>query len=116
MEKQTIGRANVGKVTAQAVVAAAKPDAAPAATAQTPEVLVVVKKGVVYRGARKDWYDRLVAMDGKPKAEVLADLEAKRPSVYGSKSKHAGKPEPVAGWVQFYVRNGIVKFAAPAAK
>ena len=86
-----------------------------AVAAPSNEVLVVVKKDLKFRGARQAWYDRLIAMDGKPKADVLEDLESKRPSVYGSKSKHAGKPEPVAGWVQFYVRNGYVKFAAPAA-
>ncbi len=84
--------------------------AAPAADAK-PLRLVVVKKDLVFRGARQAWYDRLKALEGKPKAEVLADLEARRPSVYGAKSKHMGKPEPVAGWVRFYERNGWVKFA-----
>lgn len=94
--------------------ATAEPAAAPAATAVVAQpVLVVVKRDLKFRGARQAWYDRLCAMDGKPKAEVFAALESDRPSNYGSKSKHAGKPEPVAGWVRFYERNGYVKFAAP---
>jgi hypothetical protein len=91
-----------------ATATTAKPEAA--APAAKPEKLVVLKRDLKFRGARQEWYNRLVAMDGKTRAEVLADLEAKRPSVYGAKSKHAGKPEPVAGWVRFYERNGYIAF------
>ncbi len=82
--------------------------AAPAVAA--PTKLKVLKTDVRFKGARQAWWDRLKAMDGKPRDAVFADLEAKRPSVYGSKSRHAGKPEPVAGWVRFYERNGYIAF------
>jgi hypothetical protein len=95
--------------TKNAPKAAAQTAAAPAAESKTLR-LQVVKKDLKFKGARQAWYERLIAADGKEQSAVLADLEAKRPSVYGSKSKHAGKPEPVSGWVRFFVRNGYVKF------
>jgi hypothetical protein len=66
-----------------------------------------VKAGVAYRGARQAWYEALKAYDGKPVAEFVAHVTATRPSVYGAKSKHAGQPEPVAGWLGFFVRTGV---------
>jgi hypothetical protein len=92
-----------------ATTATATTTAAPAADAK-PAKLVILKGDLKFRGARQNWYDALKGMAGKTREEVFAALEAKRPSVYGSKSKHAGKPEPVAGWVQFYVRNGYIAF------
>lgn len=99
---------------ASAATAPAPKSAAPAAAAtpseSKPLVLVVLKKDLKFKGARQAWYDRLCKMDGKTKEEVLADLEKNRPSVYGSKSRHAGKPEPVPGWVRFYERNQYIAF------
>ena len=85
-----------------------------AATAPAGNVakLRVIKRDGKFRGARQAWYERLCAMDGQPLPEVLAELEAKRPSVYGARSKHAGSPEPVSGWVRFFVRNGYMGTSA----
>ena len=75
------------------------------AVAQVP--VINVKVGLKYRGARDNWYKRLLEFNGKPLAEFIASVEADRPSVYGAKSTHAGQPEPVPGWVQFFRRNGV---------
>lgn len=69
--------------------------------------LLTVKVGLKYRGARQAWYETLCKYDGKPASEFLAAVEANRPSNYGAKSKHAGTPEPVAGWFRFFVRSGV---------
>lgn len=81
------------------------------ATATTePEKLLAVKAGQKYRGARAAWYDRMVALEGKTRKEVEADLESNPPALYGQRSKFAGKPEPVSGWVRFFERTGVVEF------
>jgi len=69
--------------------------------------IVVNKQNMPYRGARAAWYDVLCKYDGRAYSEFLAEVEANRPSVYGPKSRHAGQPEPVPGWVGFFLRNGI---------
>jgi hypothetical protein len=74
---------------------------------ETKAETLKVKAGLKFRGARQAWYEALLAYDGKPAAEFLAHVEATRPSKYGAKSKHAGTPEPVAGWFRFFVRTGV---------
>ena len=90
--------------TKAATPAAAAPAAAPKATP-----ILQVRKGMQYRGARAAWYERLCQYDGKPVAEFVASATANPPSVYGSRSKHAGKPEPVPGWLRFFVRTGVAE-------
>lgn len=68
----------------------------------------VLRQGMPYRGARAAWYAALCAHNGKPYAEFLAAVQANRPSVYGPRSRLAGQPEPIPGWVGFFTRNGIV--------
>ncbi len=85
--------------------------AAPAAEAK-PMRLVLLKKDASFRGARQAWWERLKGLEGKARTEVVQDLEANRPSVYGAKSKHMGKPEPVPGWLRFYERNQYIAFRA----
>ncbi len=70
---------------------------AAAATEAKPLRLVLLKKDITFKGARQAWWERIKGMEGKTKDEVMASLEKDRPSVYGSKSKHAGNPEPVPG-------------------
>lgn len=92
-------------VTAPAAAPAA-PAAAPAAPAKVSGILAV-KVGQKYRGARQAWYEVLCSYDGKPVAEFLAHVTETRPSNYGARSKHAGKPEPVNGWLGFFKRTGV---------
>lgn len=80
---------------------------APPAPAAAPLKVLSVKAGQKFRGAREAWYGRLVQFDGKPLAEFVASVTANRPSVYGSKSKHHGQPEPVPGWVRYFFRTGV---------
>lgn len=74
---------------------------------EAPAKILTMKAGMSYRGARQAWYERLVSLEGLTEKEVYEDLELNRPSVYGAKSKHCGKPEPVSGWVRFYERTGV---------
>lgn len=101
---------------AKVAAPAATPEVAAPAVAANPETkplrLVVLKSDLKFKGARHEWYERLKGLAGKTKEEVMADLEARRPSNYGAKSKHHGKPEPVAGWVRFYERNKYIEFRA----
>jgi hypothetical protein len=93
----------IGQNNAQAAVVLA---AATPATAQG--TITVLKTGMPYRGARAAWYSVLCQYNGQPYAAFLAHVQANRPSVYGPKSRHAGQPEPIPGWVGFFTRNGIV--------
>lgn len=80
------------------------------ATPAEPEKLLTVKAGQKYRGARQAWYERMVTLEGKSRKDVEADLEANPPALYGPRSKFAGKPEPVSGWVRFFERTGVAEF------
>jgi hypothetical protein len=42
-------------------------------------------------------------------AEFVENVTKDRPSVYGKNSIHAGEPEPVSGWVRFFLREGVAK-------
>lgn len=79
-------------------------------TTPEPDKLLVVKAGVKYRGARASWYERMVALEGKTRKEVEADLESNPPALYGARSKFAGTAEPVSGWVRFFERTGVAEF------
>lgn len=60
--------------------------------------------------AREAYYERMVKFNGKT-VEAFAKSCAKDvPSVPG-RGKLKGKPEPVSGWVSWFVRNGFVTLA-----
>jgi len=80
-----------------------------AKTAEQPKLLTV-KAGQKYRGARAAWYDRMVALEGKTLEEVTKNLESDPPALYGARSKFAGKPEPVSGWIRWFERQGVAEF------
>lgn len=77
-------------------------------TAQ-PAVLVV-KGNVAYRGARQAWYQLLLAHAGKPASAFIAAAAANPPSL-PQKGKGAGKAEPPAGWLRYFVRTGVASYA-----
>ena len=56
-----------------------------------------------YRGARKAWYDSLVAANGKSVKE------------WGDAQKAAGQKDPPRGWLRFFVQDGTVALVAVAA-
>lgn len=78
-----------------------------AGTAQVP--VLAVKGGQAYRGARQAWYQLLVAHAGKPASAFLTAATANPPSL-PQKGKGAGKPEPAAGWLRYFVRNGVASY------
>ena len=59
-----------------------------------------------YRGARAAWYQHLVAHNGKPVATFCEAALANPPST-PKRGKLANKCEPPAGWLSFFVRQGI---------
>jgi hypothetical protein len=69
-----------------------------------PQVILEVKAGVKYRGARAAWYERLCKFEGKPAADYLADTTANPPSLPKS-----GVQEKATGWLGFFTRTGIAK-------
>jgi hypothetical protein len=96
---------------AETVAETPQPETPPAeASAEKPTPKLEVKKGVVYRGARQAWYERLLTLEGKTRAEVMENLTANRPSVYGERSKHRGLPEPAPGWMRFFERTSVATF------
>lgn len=105
-EKQTIGKGDVGKVTAAEL--AGKKEAAPApAKVQKLEV----KAGMKYRGAREAWYQRLVEFNGKDVNEFLKNATDKPPSL--TKANTAENPK---GWLGFFKRQGVVGLVEQPAK
>jgi hypothetical protein len=65
-------------------------------------LIVQVKQGVKYRGARAAWYAVLQAHTGKPASDFLAACTTKPPSLPKS-----GVAEPASGWLRYFVRSGI---------
>lgn len=56
-----------------------------------------------YRGARKKWYDSLVAAAGKSVKD------------WGDAQKAAGEKDPPRGWLRFFIQDGTVSLIAVAA-
>jgi hypothetical protein len=56
-----------------------------------------------YRGARKAWYDSVVAMNGKSVKE------------WTDAQKAAGQKDPPRGWLRFFIQDGTVALIAVAA-
>jgi len=71
--------------------------------------VLAVKGNVPLRGARQAWYQLLLAHNGKPAAAFLAAATANPPSL-PQRGKSAGKPEPAAGWLRWFVRQGIASY------
>lgn len=67
-----------------------------------PQIIVKVKAGVKYRGARQAWYDVLCKYEGKPAADFLAATTAKAPSLPKS-----GVQEKASGWLGYFIRTGV---------
>lgn len=84
---------------------AAKVKGEPRMAASDLNKVLKVKKDLKFRGARAAWYARLTKFDGKPLGDYVKDVTTDRPSQYGARSTHAGDPEPVSGWVRFFIRN-----------
>ena len=56
-----------------------------------------------YRGARKKWFDSLVAAAGKSVQE------------WGDAQKAAGEKDPPRGWLRFFIQDGTISLIAVAA-
>lgn len=67
-----------------------------------------VKGDKAFRGARAEWYKVLVAHDGKTPEAFLAACTANPPTL-PTKGKSAGKAEPPAGWLRWFIRNGVAE-------
>lgn len=91
-------KANKGSATAQPVMGAAGKGTQPA------QVLVLaVKVGGKFGGARAAWYAALVQHNGQPAAAYLAACATKPPSLPKS-----GVAESPQGWLSWFVRHGHV--------
>ena len=60
--------------------------------------------------AREAYYQRLCSFNGRT-VEAFAKSCAEDVPSTPSKGKLKGKPEPVTGWVSWFVRNGYVELA-----
>lgn len=90
---------------------AAKVKGEPRMAASDLNKVLKVRKDLKFRGARQAWYERLTKFDGKPLGDYVKDVTQDRPSKYGARSTHAGDPEPVSGWVRFFVRNNYASLS-----
>lgn len=71
-----------------------------------PQVIVSVKAGIKYRGARAAWYTVLQAHQGKPAADFLAACTSQPPS-----TPKSGVVEKPSGWLSYFVRTGVATLA-----
>ena len=88
----------------------AKAKAAPnakAAPTTGPVLTVVAQPPKPFRGARGAWWAAVQAHNGKPVAAFVAAVLATPPST-PKVGKLANKVEPPAGWVNWFVRQGLV--------
>ncbi len=71
---------------------------------------VVKQPKCAYRtgSARALYWARIAKFNGKPLTELQASVQANPPS-QPTKGKLTGKTEPLAGWVNFFVRSGFVQ-------
>lgn len=83
-----------------------------AATNQGPCINVVqgVKTNFRQGSARAHYWAAIQGFNGKPVAAFAKAVAANPPST-PQRGKLAGKPEPVAGWVSWFVRNGYITVA-----
>tara|TARA_R100001244_G_C5083284_1_gene114488 strand:+ start:199 stop:444 length:246 start_codon:yes stop_codon:yes gene_type:complete len=80
------------------------------AKAKKVSVISVTGAPANYHGARAAWYQHLQANKGKTQAQFEASAIANPPST-PKKGKLAGKVEPPAGWLAFFVRQGNAKLS-----
>ena len=69
----------------------------------TPNVKTNFRPG----SARALYWQAVQAHNGKPLAAFVASVAANPPST-PQRGKLKGKPEPVAGWVSWFTRNGYI--------
>lgn len=62
-------------------------------------IVIVKDKENKYRGQRKEWYDSLVAFDGKKVSEWLESRKDQK--------------DPPRGWLRFYVQDKSVELTKP---
>jgi len=60
--------------------------------------------------ARAKYYEVLAAHDGK-ELNSFVEAVAKNPPSVPARGKLQGKPEPVQGWISWFVRNGYATIA-----
>lgn len=60
--------------------------------------------------AREAYYERLAKFNGKTVEAFAKDVAANPPSM-PKRGKLAGKPEPVTGWISWFVRHGYAELA-----
>jgi len=82
------------------------------ATPKVPTVTVVKQPAKPYRtnSARQLYWATFNAHHNKPLAALQAAIAAAPPS-QPTKGKLKGKPEPFAGWLAYFVRQGLVTIA-----
>ena len=73
-------------------------------------IKVIKQPKCAYRSgsARALYWARIAAFDGKPLTQLSANVVANPPS-QPTKGKLTGKTEPLAGWVNFFVRGGYLQ-------
>jgi hypothetical protein len=103
-EKQTVGKADVGKVPAEVVqnAAADTSKAPPARTTQHAGKIKLMRGDVQYKGNRAAWYARLKDYDGKPLQDFLEAAAKNPPALTRNQT-----PEPPMGWFSFFKREGV---------
>lgn len=92
------------------------PAATPAAQPVSPTLVVVVPANYKLpkaNSARGKWLAALQAHNGQTAAAFTAHVLANPPST-PTKGKLAGQCEPPAGWLGYFVRQGILTYKAQA--
>lgn len=113
-DKQTLTRADVGKIPAEVVQATktaeptppattpASPQPVQAAPRNYPGKIKLLRNDVQYKGNRQAWYARLKEFDGKTLDEFLADAKERPPAMTRNNT-----PEPPMGWWSFFKREQV---------
>lgn len=86
-----------------------KPRAARADYGFSPDstIHIVKDKDNKYRGQRLDWFNKIVAFEGKKVSEFMTKYEKAQTS--------KGTADPPRGWVRFFVQDGTVTLSKPPA-
>ena len=74
---------------------------------QTIKLVKGVKANFRPGSARAQYYAAITAYNGKPLSAFTAAVAANPPSM-PTRGKLAGKPEPISGWVSYFVRTGYI--------
>lgn len=87
------------------------------ATKKTKETVQVIKviaqpeKPYRANSARDLYFQRIQKFNGKPLDAFKEDVAANVPSL-PTKGKLKGKPEPVTGWISYFVNQGLIEIIA----